>query len=42
MTEMKKLNFDIGQIKIEKKAIKISITPPIVPTNYKILKTYLL
>ena len=41
MTERKKLNFEIGHIKIENIAINISITPPIVPKYYKILKTYL-
>lgn len=42
MTDKKKLNFEIGDIKIEKKVMKISITPPIVPKNYSILNTYLL
>ena len=41
MTETKKLNSVIGQIKTEKKEIKRSITPPIVPRNCKMLKTYL-
>ena len=41
MAEIKKLNSFIGLIKIEKKEIKISITPPIVPRNCKTLKTYL-
>jgi hypothetical protein len=41
MTEIKKLNSVIGHIKTENKEIKRSITPPIVPRNCKMLKTYL-
>ncbi len=41
MTETKKINSVIGLAKNEKRAINTSITPPIVPRNYKMLKTLL-
>jgi len=41
MTERKKLNSFIGQTIIEKREINSSITPPKVPSNSNILKTYL-
>jgi hypothetical protein len=42
MTERKKLNSEIGNINKENTKIGISMTPPIDPINYIMLKTYLL
>jgi hypothetical protein len=42
IAETKKLNSEKGVTKNEKKYIKISMTPPMDPINYMMLKTCLL